>query len=311
MDALLRRAHVMSFSAFAIPNILQFDESNDFPRVLVTTPQANAELYLHGAHLTRYQPTNAQPVLFTSRDSEFSPQSAIRGGVPIIFPWFGDWRGASSHAAALAHGFARRSAWKLVKTTQNENSVTVELRLQSSDLPPDAWPEHNDAKWSLRYRVTVGATLHLELETHNEGESAFNFEQALHTYFAVSDVRQVEIEGLNETEYLDKTDGMKRKRQTSPLQLTSETDRVYVSTTAACELRDPDWKRQIVVEKSGSDSTILWNPWEEKARAMKDLADDEWLRMLCIESGNVGENALTLNAGETHTLGVAVSVRGL
>lgn len=300
-----------SFSAFAIPNVVQFDESPDFPRVLVTTPHASAELYLHGAHLTRYQPTNAQPVLFTSRESEFSPQSAIRGGVPIIFPWFGDWRGASGHAAALAHGFARRSAWKLVEATQNENGVTIELRLQSSDLPPDAWPEHNDAKWSLRYRVTMGATLELELLTRNEGESAFTFENALHTYFAVSDARNVEIEGLNETEYLDKTDAMKRKRQTSRLQLTQETDRVYLSTTAACQLRDPEWKRQIVVEKSGSASTIVWNPWEEKARKMKDLGDDEWARMLCVESGNVGESALSLNAGAMHALGVAVSLRGL
>ncbi len=283
--------------SFAIPDVLHFEEGRGgLVRAVVAIPEAAAEIYTHGAHVTHYQGAGDAPLLFMSGESRFAPGQAIRGGVPVIFPWFGPKAGDPD---APAHGFGRVAEWEVRSTRQLEGGdVRIEFALP--------WREDRSAHWSApleaTYVVAVGATLELELTLRNCGSEDIRVEDALHTYFVVSDVREVSVEGLAGAEYLDKTDGLKRKTQSAePILITKETDSLYLGTTATCVIEDPVSARRITVEKWGSDSTVVWNPWIAKAKAMPDFGDDEWTRMLCVETVNAADNVLTIAPGCRHT----------
>jgi glucose-6-phosphate 1-epimerase len=284
--------------AFGIPGIVKFEAGQyGLLRATVTAPQADAHVYLHGAHVTHYQPRDQEPVLFTSAHSSFAQGKPIRGGVPLVFPWFGPRAGDPS---APMHGFARLVRWGVEATSRGaDGSVTLVLALDRSGAMAPPWPHD----FTLRYRIVVGSMLELALEVQNTSGTPWTFEEALHTYLAVSDVREVSIRGLAGVDYLDKTDGMKRKRQDSdPIRITGETDRVYLNTQTTCVLDDPMKGRRLLVEKGGSDVTVVWNPWITKAKALPDFGDEEWLRMLCIETCNAADHAITLGPGARHEM---------
>jgi glucose-6-phosphate 1-epimerase len=149
----------------------------------------------------------------------------------------------------------------------------------------------------------------MTFEVENRDATPFTYEAALHTYFHVSDAREVEVTGLEGVEFIDKVDAGTRKQQgAEPLRFTGETDRVFVQTTAPVTLHDPGMKRRIVVEKTGSLTTVVWNPWIAKSAAMADFGDDEWPGMVCIETANAGENAVTLAPGAVHLMSTLISV---
>jgi glucose-6-phosphate 1-epimerase len=283
---------------YEIPGGLRFEAGpKGLIRAVVATPQAGAQVYLHGAHVTHYQPRGERPVLFMSAHSWFEPGKPIRGGVPIVFPWFGP---RASDPSAPAHGFARLAEWHMESATQAaDGSVTLVLGLDAAKATNPAWPH----AYELRYRVGVGGTLGLFLEVRNTSDGAITFEEALHTYLAVSDVRRVSIAGLAGADYLDKTDGMRRKTQgPDPIRITGETDRVYLNTQTTCVVDDPAGGRRLVVNKQGSDVTVVWDPWVAKAQAMPDFGDDEWPQMLCIETCNAADHAVTLPPGHRHEM---------
>ncbi len=258
-------------------------------------------IYLHGAHVTHFQPRGQKPILFLSGKSLFQTGKAIRGGVPLIFPWFGP---NSADPKLPAHGFARTTAWTLESISRDGDRAVVELSLKPSDSTRRLWPH----EFELRYRLTVGSSLQMELTVRNVGADAWRFEEALHTYLAVADVRKVAITGLAATEYLDKVQNARRLTQGSePITITGETDRVYLNTGADVVVDDAVEKRRLHVAKDLSNDTVVWNPWIDKARAMADFGDDEWPAMLCIESANVGENAISLSAGAMHTMKTILS----
>ena len=276
-------------SRCCIAGVVSIDnDAHGLPRVTVTAPGASAHVYLHGAHVTHYQPRRAAPVLFLSGQGHFAPDKPIRGGVPVIFPWFGPH---PSDAGKPAHGWARTQPWTLRNVTEGaDGRVGLTLTLGQID------------DFALTYRVRVGPELRLELEVQNVGHAPLKFEEALHTYLAVSDVRQVRVEGLHGRDYLDKVDAMKRKTQSGEITITGETDRVYLDTPDAVTVHDAPGKRRVTVAKEGSASTVVWNPWVEKAKRMPDFGDDEWPRMLCIETANVAENAVTVAPGRRHVM---------
>ncbi len=289
---------------FGLLDVVRFEDGpNGLARLRVTTPAAEAEVYLHGAHVTRYQPRGARPVLFVSARSRYDATSAIRGGVPVIFPWFGP---KADDPAAPMHGFARAAAWDVESVDRAaEDGVVVVLRLEASEATRAVWPH----RFVLRHRIGIGRALDLALEVDNGSGEPFAFEEALHTYLAVGDVRQVSMTGLAGTTYIDKTDGMARKRQgPEPLRIGDETDSVYVSSKATCVLDDPVGARRLVVEKEGSDTTVVWNPWVAKAKALSDFGDDEWPAMLCIETANAADNPVTLAPGARHRMRATIRV---
>jgi D-hexose-6-phosphate mutarotase len=269
--------------------------------VRIETALCKAEITLQGAHVLQFQPAGAAPMLFVSRSSFHALGKPIRGGVPVCFPWFGPRAGQPE---APAHGFARTLPWEVesIEGTR-ELGATVILRLASSEATRTLWPHD----FIARLRVECTRQLGMTLEVENTGATPFQFEEALHTYFAVSDVRNVAVTGLERAAYLDKTDGLKLKQlDAQPLQITAETDRIFPANPATCTLEDPGIPRRIIVDKSGSQTTVVWNPWIAKAAALPDFGDDEWPQMLCIETANTGTDAITLAPGARHAMSATV-----
>jgi len=284
---------------FAIPSVLQFHQ---LPSGLIyadaTTPHAKATIYLQGAHLAAWQPAGEQPVLFLSRKSDFEPGKPIRGGVPIAFPWF-----ANRHdgKAGPSHGFARIEDWTLAFAAL----AGEELHLTFTLAPTAMSRELGFDNFRLAYRLVIGRRLTMQLAVANDAATPLVFEEALHTYYAVDDVREVTVTGLESTPFIDKTDAMREKPAAhAPLSFTGPTDRVYQNTAAACVLHDAVGRRKITVEKTNSNTTVVFNPW----KAMADLGEDEWHRMLCVETVNAAANTVTLAPGETHTMQAHISV---
>jgi D-hexose-6-phosphate mutarotase len=273
----------------------------------VKTPVAEGHVYLHGGHVTHYQPRGRGPVLFVSGESHFAAGKAIRGGVPVIFPWFG---AKADDPKAPQHGFVRSQPWELRNVAAGQGgAVAVRLAFGPTAETRKVWPH----EFELHYTITFGAALEMSLQVRNTGETPFRFEEALHTYLAVADVRKATIEGLGGREFIDKVDGFGRKTQPpGPFTLDGETDRVYLNTPDTVVVNDrhatepAGGVRMLSVEKQGSGSTIVWNPWIAKAKAMADFGDDEWPRMLCVETANAADNAITLPPGQSHTMRAAM-----
>lgn len=288
---------------FAIPGVLEFVAMpTGLVAAQVTAPAAAATIYLHGAHVTHWQPKGEAPAIFTSQRAEFAEGKPIRGGVPVIFPWFSDRHDGK---AGPMHGFARITEWELAFAAIAGDEVHLAFTLEPNELSRSLGYDH----FRLGYRVTVGRELMLELTVANDAATPLEFEEALHTYFAVADARQVSVDGLGGTEYIDKVDGFKQKMQPEgALKLEGRTDRVYLNTEAASVLHDPAGGRRIVVEKRGSRSTVVWNPWDELTAKMADMQPDAWLHMTCIETANVGAAAVTIAPGATHTMRAQISL---
>ncbi len=273
-------------------------------RLTIDTAACTAELYLHGAHLCAWQPRNERhPVLWMSGESRFEAGLPIRGGVPICFPWFGAKAG---DPASPGHGVARISPWFLEHARAEEDGTAV-VRL---GLTPDLCVRPDLlGSLSLAFEVQFGAALSMTLSVTNRGDAPAAFEEALHTYFTVGDVRRASVAGLQGATYLDKVDGGTRKTQADALvTVASETDRLYLDTEADITLSDPAVGRRIRVSKTGSRSSVVWNPWVAKSRAMPDFGDDEWPGMICIETANAAANAVTLPGHASHAMTAVISV---
>ncbi len=294
----------------ALPGIAQIVEgANGLPKIHITTPQASAELYLHGAHLTSWKPEGQEDVLFLSRLSHFAPGKAIRGGIPLCFPWFGPKSPTPKpgEPSAPQHGFARTSEWTLEAITKKPNAVDVLLSLTSSEATLLAWPH----PFRAEYRVSIGEQLTLALTVTNTAPvniAPFSFTEALHTYHHVGDAAQVRISGLDQARYLDNRDGLREKLQSGDITFPTPTDNIYLDTTGSVVLHDPTLARTVTVDKQHSATTVIWNPGLEGATALADMADEEWQYFACIEASNVRDFAITLAPGQSHTLTAILQV---
>ena len=287
---------------YAIPGAAQITAGNNgLLRVGITTPASTGEIYLHGAHLTSWRPAGGEEVIFLSQRSQFEPGKAIRGGIPVCFPWF---RNKVDDPKAPSHGFVRTKDWKLDEIEMRGDGVMVSLST-SSDEGTKAWWPHD---FLLVHRVTVGAELVQELTVSNTGATPLRFEEALHTYYRVGGATSVRIHGLDGVAYLDNTDGNREKRQEGDIVFTAATDRAYVNTTHAVEILDPVLRRRIRLEKENSRTTVVWNPWVEGAHALPDMADDEWRAMACVEASNMRAFAVDLAPGAQHTMKTSIRV---
>lgn len=292
---------------FAIPGALGFAERGGLVCAEVTTPAATSTVFLQGAHVAAWAPEGLGEALFLSGRSEFAAGKAIRGGVPICFPWFGpDATGARRGGKpGPSHGFARTQEWELAFAAL----AGEEMHLTFTLGPTAESRELGYDRFRVAYQVVIGRTLRLQLTVANEGTAPLVFEEALHTYLAVEDVRSAALAGLAEVTYLDKTDGMQAKVQgLDAIVLTGTTDRVYVGTEGTCVVEDVAGRRRVTVAKENSRSTVVWNPWAEGVRSLADMEPEGWRTMLCVETANVGADAVTLGPGETHTMRVRVSV---
>ncbi|MEM8862520.1 MAG: D-hexose-6-phosphate mutarotase, partial [Chloroflexota bacterium] len=254
----------------------------------------------YGAHVLDYVPAGHKPVLWVSKDAIFESGKAIRGGIPIIWPWFG---AHPNDTGKSSHGIGRRLAWDLLESRDDYAKLQLPLGEQG----------HSDVDGQVRVtlEVNLGSELVVSLTTENLGAESFWMTAALHSYFSVSDVRQIQIGGLDGRTYIDQLDGNQRKQQVGAISIDQEVDRIYVATSDTVEIHDPAWERVIAIAKSGSMSTVVWNPWIDKSKQMSDFGNEEYLGMVCVETGNVADDARSLAPGESHTLTTKISVRAV
>ncbi len=240
-----------------------------------------------------------------SAASLFERGKAIRGGVPLVFPWFGPRQG---HPGAPSHGFARTARWNLDSIETRSSVTAITMSLMADDDTRALWPHD----FAARFAVAFGETLRMSMIIDNTGHDSFTFENALHTYFTVGDCREVNITGLAGGRYIDKVDRAAVKTQgDEPIVFRGETDRVYLDTQSTCIIHDEGLKRRIHIDKEGSRSTVVWNPWIEKAARMADFGDEQWQHMVCVETANAAQDAVTLAPGQSHTLSATLRIESL
>jgi glucose-6-phosphate 1-epimerase len=281
--------------------------SGNLDRIAIATDESEAHVYLHGAHVAHFQPRGARPVLFVSRSSQFEsgvPGKPIRGGVPLCFPWFGPKAGAPD---APMHGVARTLMWRLDTVTRDNQrgAVRATLHLQPNDFTLRFFP----FEFVATFVVTVDARLTMDLTVRNTGREPMPIEEAFHSYFAVGDARRISIGGLEGLPYVDKADAFARKAgESAPIAIKGETDRIYTGARTAVRITDPTWGRRIVVDKSGSATTVVWNPWIDKAKALADFGDNEWTEMVCVETANAMGDAVTIAPGAIHAMSATIAM---
>ncbi len=269
------------------------------PVVRLATERCRAEIHLHGAHVTRWQPTGHSEVLWLSALSRFAENTPIRGGVPLCWPWFGPHPAEST---LPGHGYARVRRWRLESVDVVDGSVSLVLSDGGGPLP--GFPH----AWQTQVRITVGSTLTIALATTNAGSVPFTISEALHTYLAVSDVRRCRIAGLGGTTVFDKVAKQRGTQAAGDLVLTGWTDQVHLGHDGAVSIADPGWNRRIVVSKTGAQSTVVWNPWVAQAAKMPDFAAAEWPGMLCVEAANCLDDVVTVAPGTTRQLATVIAV---
>lgn len=287
---------------FGLPGVLAFHATaSGLIHADITTPHATATVYLQGAHVAAWQPKGQQPVIFVSRKSEFAPGKAIRGGVPIAFPWF-----AARHDGkpGPSHGFARIQDWTLAFAALAGEDLHMTFTLGPTEISRNLGYDN----FRLAYELTIGRTLTMRLTVANDATAPLVFEEALHAYYAVADIHEVMLNGLEGVTYLDKNDNLQSKVQHGAITITEPTDRVYLNTATPCILHDPGSKRRITIAKNGSNTTVVWNPWEPGAAKLPDLDPTEWHEFLAVETVNAAANAVTLAPGAQHVMEARVSV---
>lgn len=289
---------------FGIKGQLEFQQGPDDGLIMaeIRNQYATARISSQGAQVINWAPLNEAPVIWLSRAARFVPGKSVRGGVPICWPWFGPH---ATEPGFPGHGFARTVPWDVIDTEALADGRThLVFRLQASEATRAQWSHDTP----VECRITVGDSLDVELVTKNAGTATITITEALHTYFEVGDVTRIKVLGLEDTEYLDKVDGGQRKKQSGPVTIKGEVDRVYLNTRTTCVIDDPVLKRKIHINKRGSESTVVWNPGIEKAEKMGDLGENGYLHMLCVESANAAENVVTVAPGETRHIWVSYRI---
>jgi glucose-6-phosphate 1-epimerase len=270
------------------------EEISGYPIVVVNHPMASGRIALNGAHVMEWTPKGSKPVLYMSPLAVLEPSKAIRGGIPICWPWFGPH---PTDASQPAHGFVRNLMWTVGNVSENLTGVTLEFLLSDGPDSTPYWPH----PFSLRLEIKMGVTLSVDLHITNTGASEWSMTGALHTYLCVDDVRDAAVMGLDDSYYVESRLSPDRIEQSGPVYFDREVDRLYDSRDTV-RLMDRKGRRTVVVDKGGSRATVVWNPWIEKSQRLSDLPDDAYPFFVCIEAANAGHQIINLGPGEVHTL---------
>lgn len=277
---------------YALDHCLSFEKhSSGLTLAKVTIPECRAEFMLHGAHVLSYQPASRDSsILFLSDKAIFETGKPIRGGIPICFPWFGSH---PTDQTMPAHGWARVQEWELIETARTANQVIIRMALSRDELHATC-------------ELAFGPELAIDVAVTNHGKTRQSFEIALHTYFRINSVHDVEIIGLENVPYVDQIKGDFHPEENRAIRFSEETDRIYQGSVKEIILSEQNQKAQFIIEPRGSRSTIVWNPWIEKSKRMPDFGDEEYLGMCCIETANVRANQIEIAPGQCHTTGATI-----
>ncbi|NLZ62571.1 MAG: D-hexose-6-phosphate mutarotase [Lentisphaerae bacterium] len=278
------------------------DGPGGLPVVRICNAAASAEICLLGAHLLSYVPRGGRDLLWMSREAVFKEGSALRGGIPICWPWFG----APPAGASTSHGYVRYQFWTLSGSRAVSPDCTEARFTFLADQPaPEVWPH----AFRLEFIVRVGRSLELSLCTSNTGSVPFTVNQALHTYYNISDISKIRIQGFDGLTYHDAVNKEVPiyRQQQGDITFAAETDAVFMDNGAPVTILDPGYGRKILLERENSASSVVWNPWIDKARRMPDFGDDEYKTMVCVECCNIRADARCIPPGQQHTLKTRIS----
>ena len=285
-------------SDYGIKGQLRFVKgSGGFPFIQICNSSATALICVYAAQVLSYRPTEeCEDLLFLSSKSYYDDGKAIRGGIPVCWPWFGP---NSVGLDRPSHGFVRNGLWTVAgteATTEFETKVT--LRFPESVHSESCWRQ----AFALELEISVGDTLTLELITHNTGDQSFSITQAFHTYLQVGNINQVRILGLEGAVYVDKLDTDTHKWQAGALTVWEEVDRIYTDVKNELIVDDAAFNRRIKIAAVASKSAVVWNPWTKKSAELADLNDDDYRRFICVETGNIAGNIVKLPPGSEYRL---------
>jgi glucose-6-phosphate 1-epimerase len=281
-----------------IADELQFVEiEHGFTYIEINNTKAHATISTYSGQLLSYRPLGQKDdLLFVSDKAYYEDGKAIKGGIPVCWPWFG---ADPDDQGRAAHGFVRNRQWEVsASESLADGSTRVVLELTDSDATRSIWPH----PFRLSIEITVGDSLRVALLTQNTGDNSFTISQALHTYLRVGDISKVRVLGLDGTEYLDKVDDSARKTQAGPVIIDSEVDRIYTGVTGELVIDDESLGRKIHITSSGCSTAVVWNPWIEIAASMGDLGDGDYRNMICVETANAGPETIAISAGGEYRL---------
>ena len=272
----------------------------DYPVLAVSNEFCEAKVALHGAHLYEWTPTGQQPVIYTSPTAIYREGKAIRGGVPVCWPWF---NAHPTDSSLPSHGIGRNRFWNLLAVESHPTQgAIITLSLNANAETKAIWPFEFEAT----VKITLGSEAKIELTTTNPSEQKLTIGGALHTYLHVSDAQKVTITGLEGAEYLDTVGEHTKREQAGSIKIEGEVDRIYYGTTGEITIKDTN--RNITVSREGSECAVVWNPWIEKAKGLGDLPDEAYSDFVCIEAANALHDLHELSAGESHTLSTTIKI---
>ncbi len=272
---------------------IQFEGHGELIACNITNDNCQAQIFPHGAHITKFQPTGQPSMLFLSNQAVFLNGRAIRGGVPVCFPWFGNHNQDSN---APAHGWVRQKKWNLINIISCDEQTLVKFATQTDHF-------------AVLLTAIFGKDLKMMLQVTNTSTQTESFESALHSYFQISDISKTQIDGLQSAKFLDQLTSQWHQPDNNPIRFTQEIDRIYQFKTDqpaadSITLSNTQDNNKIVIDRINARSIVVWNPWIEKAKRLSDLGDQQWTEMCCVECGNIGENQVRLAPGTMHKMTV-------
>jgi len=286
------------------PELSVTEPEPGFPVIEVKTPVSSATVAVQGAQVLTWAPTDHPPVLYLSPKARMQPGTPVRGGIPLCWPWFGEH---SEDPALPSHGFARTRFWELLSGTMEGRMAVLVFRLVSDEATRALFPHD----FELTATIKVADKLRVKLQMKNTGEDLYKVSCALHTYLSLGDIERIQLEGVKGSHYLDRlAESDEPIYQEKNLQIKGEVDRIYQSMSSVL-IRDLDRYRSVFVDKAGSRSTVIWNPWKEKSKTLSDLPDKGYKEFVCIECANAGSDKPTLRPNGSHTLETVIGLRPL
>lgn len=268
-----------------------------FPFIKAQNDKAEALISIYAGQVLSFRPRHAlSDLLFLSKWAYYQPGKAIKGGVPVCWPWFGS---DPEGLGRPAHGFVRNRMWEVAGTSVTQDGdICITLGLADTPETQAIWPR----AFELRLTITLSDTLNLELVTRNTGPQAFSVTQAFHTYFSVGDIGQINVSGLENTQYIDKSSGNLEKSQIGAVTINAEVDRIYLAVGSDLVIHDAVLKRRIRIASKGNRTAVVWNPWSKISTEMTDLQDDDYLRFICVETANAATDRVSIQPGSEFKL---------
>lgn len=298
-------AEVVRLNAgYAVKGAIDFAERWGGPVAVLNSAGSSAVVALQGAQVLSFVPKGAREVLWLAPSARLGTGKSVRGGIPVCWPWFAD----HADPGKPAHGFVRAALWRVLGARSRDDAGHIKLGFDATGIDPALWPFRADVTLDVEL---AAASLKVTLTTISRGGTAIDLTEALHTYFAIGDISDISISGLENRAYIDQLDLVAKPVQAGSITFDAETDRIYYGTADTVVIGDSRLQRAIHIGKSGSDSTVVWNPWIEKSERLGDMGHQGYRRMVCVETCNAGPDVVTLAPGARHSLVQELSVSSI